>query len=168
MRKPIFRRGLTGSACRAVAAAMLLVLLPALARAQVTVTNAWVRGTVAPQTATGAFMEIRSTESVSLVGVSTPVAASAAIHEMSMSGGVMRMRPIPKLDVGPDKAVSLAPGGYHLMLEGLKKPLRKGESVPLSLVFEGKDGKRFTLEAKAKVIGLSEAAPPAMSMPMRQ
>ena len=88
---------------------------------------------------------------------------SAAVHEMSMSGGVMRMRPIPKLDVGPDKAASLAPGGYHLMLEGLKKPLRKGESVPLSLVFEGKDGKRFTLEAKAKVIGLSEAAPPAMA-----
>ena len=159
----MFRRKLIDAARSAAAIAIVFALAPAFADGGVTVTNAWVRGTVAPQTATGAFMEIRSTESVSLVGVSTPVATSAAVHEMSMSGGVMRMRPIPKLDVGPDKAASLAPGGYHLMLEGLKKPLRKGESVPLSLVFEGKDGKRFTLEAKAKVIGLSEAAPPAMA-----
>jgi copper(I)-binding protein len=108
-------------------------------------------------------MEIRSTESVSLVGVSTPAAKSAAVHEMSMDGGVMRMRPVEKLDLEADKAVALAPGGYHLMLEGLKKPLHKGESVPLSLVFEGKDGKRFNVEAKAKVLGLTEAAPPAMA-----
>lgn len=147
---------------------MLIILLPALARAQVTVTDAWVRGTVAPQSATGAFMEIRSTESVSLVGAATPAATSATVHEMSMSGGVMRMRPIAKLDVGPDKAVALTPGGYHLMLEGLRKTLSKGESVPLSLVFEGKDGKRFNVDTKAKVLGLTEAAPPAMApMPRR-
>jgi copper(I)-binding protein len=147
----------------AVATVTCLALGPAAAGAGVTITNAWVRGTVAPQTATGAFMEIRSTESVSLVGVSTPAAKSAAVHEMSMDGGVMRMRPVEKLDLEADKAVALAPGGYHLMLEGLKKPLHKGESVPLSLVFEGKDGKRFSVEAKAKVLGLTEAAPPAMA-----
>jgi copper(I)-binding protein len=150
------------------ATAICLALGPAIARAGVTVANAWVRGTVAPQTATAAFMEISSTESVSLVGASTPAAKSATVHEMSMDGGVMRMRPLGKLDVGPDKAVALAPGGYHLMLEGLKKPLRKGESVALSLLFEGKDGKRFNIETKARVLGLAEAAPPAMSMPMRQ
>lgn len=151
-----------------VAIVALLVLSPALARAQVTVSNAWVRGTVAPQTATAAFMEIRSTESVSLVDAATPAAESATVHEMSMSGGVMRMRPIARLDVEPAKGVALTPGGYHIMLEGLKKPLRKGESVPLSLVFEGKDGKRFNVETQAKVLGLAEAAPPAMPMPMRQ
>jgi copper(I)-binding protein len=148
---------------RFATAAIAMLLSPALAHAQVTVTNPWVRGTVAPQTATGAFMEIRSTESVSLVGVSTPAAKSATVHAMSMDGGVMRMRPIAKLDVEPAGAVVLAPGGYHLMLEGLKKPLHKGEAVPLSLVFEGKDGKRFTVEAKARVLGLAEPFPPMMA-----
>ena len=164
----MFRRTLTDAARLSAAIAFVFALCPAFAGAGVTVSNAWVRGTVAPQTATGAFMEIRSTESVSLVSATTPAATSATVHEMSMSGGVMRMRPIEKLDVEPDKGVALAPGGYHIMLEGLKKPLHKGESVPLSLVFEGKDGKRFTVEAKAKVLGLSEAAPPAMPKPMRQ
>lgn len=164
----MFRRTLIDAARLAAAIAIVFALCPAFAGAGVTIANAWVRGTVAPQTATAAFMEIRSTEGVSLVGAATPAAESATVHEMSMSGGVMRMRPMAKLDVEPDKGVALAPGGYHIMLEGLKKPLHKGESVPLSLVFEGKDGKRFTVEAKATVLGLAEAAPPAMApMPRR-
>ncbi len=144
---------------RAAVAAIGLWLVASPARAQVTVSDAWVRGTVAPQTATGAFMEIRSSEDVKLVGATTPVAKSAAVHEMSMSGGVMRMRPLARLEIAPGKPVALKPGGYHLKLEGLKKPLSKGESVPLSLDFEGKDGKRFTVETRAKVLGLSETAP---------
>lgn len=152
-------------ACAATAIAFFLAI--PFAHAQVAVGNAWVRGTVAPQTATAAFMEIRSVERVGLVGARTPVAKSATLHEMSMSGGVMRMRPLARLDLGPEKAVALTPGGYHIMLEGLKKPLNKGESVPLSLVFEGKDKKRFTVQTRAKVLGLTEAAPAATPMPMR-
>jgi len=149
---------------RAIGAAAIAVFLAVpSAHAQVTVSNAWVRGTVAPQTATGAFMEIRSTESVSLVAARTPVAKTASVHEMSMSGGVMRMRPIAKLDIGANETVTLAPGGYHVMLEGLKKPLSKGESVPFSLVFEKKGGERFTVKTAAKVVGLAEAGPPPMA-----
>jgi copper(I)-binding protein len=117
----------------------------------ITVANAWVRGTVAAQTATAAFMEITSKDAAVLTGVSSPAAASAEVHEMHMDGNVMKMRALDKLELPAGKTVKLGPGGYHLMLLGLKRPLQPGTTIPLSLDIETKDGKRSTLAIKAEV-----------------
>jgi copper(I)-binding protein len=145
--------------------AVLALLGTGRSWAQVTVSNAWVRGTVGPQTTTGAFMDIRSTESVTLVAVATPIARIADVHETTMKDGVMRMRPIAKLDVAAGQTVTLKPGSYHVMLQDLKRPLKNGETVPLSLTFEGRDKKRVTIETTAQVRDLATAAAAPMGRP---
>jgi len=132
-----------------------LALAAQCAWAQTTVTDAWVRGTVAQQKATGAFMQLTSAQGGRLVSVQSPVAGVVEIHEMAMEGNVMKMRAVPGLDLPAGKAVELKPGAYHVMLMDLKQPLKDGETVPLTLVVEGKDGKRETLEVKAPVKALA-------------
>lgn len=129
--------------------ASLALSLPAFA--QVSVQNAWIRGTVAPQKATGAFMQLTAAQEARLVAAATPVAGVTEIHEMRMDGDVMRMRPITALPLPAGKPVELKPGGYHLMLMDLKQPLKDGENVPITLTIEGRDGKRSTLEVQATV-----------------
>jgi periplasmic copper chaperone A len=119
--------------------------------AQTTVKEPWVRGTVAQQKATGAFMQLTSAQGGKLVSAQSPVAGVVEIHEMAMEGTTMKMRAIPGLDLPAGKAVELKPGGYHVMLMDLKQQLKDGETVPVTLVVEGKDGKRETLEIKAPV-----------------
>lgn len=89
-----------------------------------------------------------------LVAVETAVAGKAEIHESSVTGGVMRMRELPAgLSIAPGAKVSLQPGGAHLMMLKLKQPLKVGDKVPVTLVFE-----------RAGRIGVSlpvQAAPPA-------
>lgn len=125
--------------------------------AQTTVNDPWVRGTVAEQKATGAFMSITSAQGGKLVAVSSPVAGVAEIHEMAMSGNVMKMHAIPGLALPAGQPVKLEPGGYHVMLMELKQPLKEGDVVLLTLVTEGKDGKRETIEVKAPVKPLGGA-----------
>ncbi len=141
-------------------AAALVIAGPALA--QVEVKDAWVRGTVAQQQATGAFMQLRAAEDLRLVQVQSPVAGVVEIHEMKMDGGVMRMRPITALDLPASRTVELKPGGYHVMLMDLKQPLAEGETVPLTLTVESRGGKRSTVEVKATVRPLG--APAGMQM----
>ena len=130
------------------------------ALAQVAVTDPWVRGTVSAQKATGAFMQLKSTADVSLVGVASPVAGVAEVHEMKMDGGVMRMAAVPKLDLPAGAVVTLGPGTYHVMLMDLKQPLKEGERVPVTLTFADKAGKRFTVDVQAPVRALGAPASP--------
>ena len=126
-----------------------------MASAQTSVKEAWVRGTVAQQKATGAFMQITSAQGGKIVSVHSPAAGVAEIHEMAMEGNVMKMRAVSGLELPAGKAVELKPGGYHVMLMDLKQPLGAGDTVALTLVVEGKDGKRETLNVKALVRALS-------------
>lgn len=71
-----------------------------------------------------------------LVAVSSPAAATASLHTMAMDGTVMKMRPVASLPVPAGGTLTLAPGGYHVMLEDLAKPLVKGDKIPLRLTFE--------------------------------
>jgi copper(I)-binding protein len=129
-----------------------------LALAQTTVTEAWVRGTVAQQKATGLFATITSAQGGRLVSASTPVAGLVEIHEMKMDGDTMRMRALAGgLELPAGKPVQLKPGGYHVMLMGLKQPLKDGEQIAVTLVIEGADKKRETLEIKAPVRALGAA-----------
>ncbi|HQW39470.1 MAG TPA: copper chaperone PCu(A)C [Usitatibacteraceae bacterium] len=127
------------------------VLVATQALAEVTATEAWVRGTVATQKATGAFMKLRSTEDAKLVGAASPAATIVEVHEMAMKNNVMSMRAVDELPLPAGKTVELKPGGYHVMLIDLVKPLAAGEKVPVTLTLVGKDGKKSTLEVKAEV-----------------
>lgn len=133
----------------ALAAAAALAALPATA--QVAVADAWVRGTVAGQSATGAFMRITAGTDMALVAAASPVAKVVEVHEMKMEGGVMKMSAIERLPLPANRTVELAPGGYHVMLMGLAHPLKEGETVPIALTFADKAGKKQTVEVKAPV-----------------
>jgi hypothetical protein len=140
---------------------LALLAFTTAASPQTTVKDAWVRGTVAQQKASGAFMQITSANGGKLLSVSSPVAGVAEVHEMAMEGTTMRMRAVGTLDLPAGQAVELKPGGYHVMLMDLKQQLKAGDKVPLHLVIEGKDGKRETIELQAPVraLGAPEARP---------
>ena len=137
---------------------LLAALLSFPALAQVAVTDAWVRGTVAGQMGTGAFMQLKAASDATLVGATSPAAKVVEIHEMKMDGGMMKMRAIDKLALPAGRAVELKPGGYHVMLMDLAQPLKEGDTVPLTLTVVGKDGKKETVEVKATVRGLTAGA----------
>ncbi|CAJ0791199.1 hypothetical protein LMG7141_02477 [Ralstonia condita] len=145
-----------------VAALAAGLLAGATAFAQVTVQDAWVRGTVPGQTASGAFMTLQSADGARVVGVSTPVAGTAEIHEMKMEGNVMRMRAMPSLDLPKGQTVQLKPGGYHVMLMDLKQPLVKDTTVPITLKVELADKRVVEQKVEAKVRDLTAGNMPAM------
>jgi hypothetical protein len=132
-------------------AAVLAAPVPALAQAAVTVSEPWVRGTVTGQKATGAYMALKAASEAKLVSAASPVAKIVEIHEMAMTDGVMRMRAIDALALPAGKAVELKPGGYHVMLIDLVKPLSPGEQVPITLTVLDADGKKSTIDVKAVV-----------------
>jgi hypothetical protein len=132
-----------------LALAACLLALPAMA--EVTVTDAWVRGTVPAQKATGAFMKLKSSEEAKLVAAASPAAKIVEVHEMSMKDNVMQMRAVEAIALPAGKTVELKPGGYHVMFIDLVKPLEKGATVPITLTLVGKDGRKFTQDVKAEV-----------------
>lgn len=135
---------------RSIVAALLLAAASA-ASAQVEVAEPWVRGTVARQKGTGAFMRLTAAQDARLVAVRSPVAGVAEIHEMALVDNVMRMRAVAAVDLPAGRTVELRPGGYHVMLMDLNRQLKPGETVPLTLVFESGDGKRHEVQVEAPV-----------------
>ena len=71
-----------------------------------------------------------------LLSAASPAAASVEIHSMTMEGDVMKMRQVDAIELATGQTVELKPGGYHLMLMGLKAPLKAGDKIPLTLKFE--------------------------------
>jgi copper(I)-binding protein len=128
---------------------LLLAALPAMA--QVTVSEAWVRGTVAQQKATGAFMTLNAAQDSRLLSASSPVAGVVEVHEMTMTDNVMRMRQLDSLALPAGKPVKLMPGGYHLMLLQLQRPLSEGDKVPLTLELEDAKHVRSKVTVEAVV-----------------
>ncbi len=103
------------------------------------ISQAWSRATPGGAKVAGGFLTIenKGTAPDRLVSVSSEIAGKADVHEMAMDNGVMKMRPLDKgLVIDPGKMVKLAPGGYHLMLQDLKGPLKQGDKVPVTLQFE--------------------------------
>ena len=126
-----------------------LVSLPAWA--QVKIDEPWARATVPGQKATGVFMKLTATQAGQLVGVSSPVAGVAEVHEMKMDGNVMKMSAVPAIDLPAGKPVALQPGGYHVMLMDLKGPLAKDTSVTITLKFKDSKGVVSQQEVKLPV-----------------
>jgi periplasmic copper chaperone A len=127
--------------------------------AQLEVNNAWARATPGKAENGAAYVTIQSPTADRLVSASTPVAKQAELHTMSMQGMVMKMRPIAGLDIPVGQPVTLKPGGEHIMLMGLNKPLRAGETFPLTLDFE-KAGPR-TVNVTVEKAGATGPAPAA-------
>ncbi len=119
--------------------------------AQVKIEDPWARATVPGQKATGVFMRLTATQGSQLVGVSSPVAGVAEVHEMKMDNNVMKMAAVPAIDLPAGKPVALPPGGYHVMLMDLKGPLAKDTSVTLTLKFKDSKGVVSQQEVKLPV-----------------
>lgn len=123
---------------------LILAALCQVAHADITISNAWARATAPGQEVGAAYMNLKSDQTAKLISVKTPVADSVEIHEMSMKNGVMKMRMQDALDLPAGKVVKLEPGGFHLMLIDLKKPLKAGETIELSLSLKDSKGKLAT------------------------
>ena len=126
---------------------------------QLSVTEPWVRATVPAAKSAGALMHLQSATNARLVGVSTPVAGRAEIHEMAMENNTMRMRAVDGIDLPAGKPVHLASGGYHLMFFELKQQLKEGETVPVTLTVQDAAKKQTSVTVQAQVKPLTYVAP---------
>lgn len=133
----------------AAPAAVEQTAAPSQVQDGIAVQNAWVRPTVGEQDATGAYLTISSQEPLTLVGVATPAAEIAEVHEMKMDGDIMRMRMAERIEIKAGEALELKPGGYHLMLMSLTAPIQTGQEIELSLQFEKADGSKIEMPVKA-------------------
>ena len=106
---------------------------------EIQIGHPWTRATPPAAKVAGAFMSFTNEGGTAdrLVGGSSPIAEKVEIHTMEMTGGIMKMRPLADgLEVPAGAKVELAPGGFHVMLIGLKQPIVEGDKVPLTLTFE--------------------------------
>jgi copper(I)-binding protein len=113
----------------------------------VVVEKAWIRTTVPGVPVAAGYATLRnvSAHAETLVAVDCPVAASAELHETTMSQGMTGMRPAGKVEIAPGQSLKLEPGGRHLMLTGLRGPLVVRGTVPL--VFRFASGLRVSTVA---------------------
>lgn len=129
----------------------------------IAVENAWARPTIGAGLTSAAYFTVTDKDARDrLVSASTPVAAIAELHETIDDKGVMKMRKADGLALEPGKPARLAPGGYHLMLMGLKQPLKAGDTFPLTLRFE------HAPEMTVNVAVQASAASQGAGMPMGQ
>lgn len=115
------------------------------------VRDAWVNATVPGQSVAAAYATLRSSTAQHVVTIRSNVANAAAIHSMSLENGVMRMRHLDNLAIPAGQAVTLAPGGLHLMLSGLQRPLRVGDVVELEFVVVDDAGMKTSTRVQAPV-----------------
>jgi periplasmic copper chaperone A len=123
------------------AAASLLLATAAQAEDSLKIDQPWARATPGGAKNGAAYVTLESAAPDALVAASSPVSAKAEIHMHAQEGGVMKMMPVEEVPLDPGKKVELKPGGEHIMLLGLKRPLKEGEHFPLTLTFRN-GGKR--------------------------
>jgi periplasmic copper chaperone A len=122
--------------CLASTLAVALLAAPALA-GDITVADPFARASAGMAEVGAAFMTLRNTSKSDdqLIGASAPVSGSAELHNHIKDGDIMRMRQVPSINIPAGGTVALQPGGLHVMLMGLKQPLKQGEVFPLTLTF---------------------------------
>ncbi|MCP1659635.1 copper(I)-binding protein [Neisseria perflava] len=132
-------------------AVVLSAICPTAIAAGIQVQNAWARSTVEGMKMGGAFMTLRNESNTpdTLIGGSSPVAERVEIHTHINDNGVMRMRQAKDGVALPANATTeMKPGGYHVMFMGLKRPLKAGEKIPVTLKF--KQAKAQTVQVEVK------------------
>jgi copper(I)-binding protein len=129
--------------------------------------DAWARATPGGAATAAVYLTIVPATADRLIGVSTVAAQQAELHSMTMDGGVMKMRQVDAIDLAAGEAVTLKPGGYHIMLSGLAQPLKVGQTFAMTLSFE-KAGPREITVTVQKIGAMGPQAQPGggMTMPM--
>lgn len=122
-----------------------------------TVAQPWTRVTPGATRTGSAYLTVinRGQAADRLIGASTPIAERAELHTHQMDGAVMRMRPVDAIELRAGETAELKPGGLHVMLIGLKEPIRAGKPVPLTLRFE----KAGAVDVELRVEAAGAAAP---------
>jgi copper(I)-binding protein len=118
--------------------AVLLAALPVATFADqsaIHLDHAWSRAALAGHEGAVYLTIVGTGTGDTLTGITTPVSAKAELHQSVNDHGVVKMRPVADLSIEPGKPVTLAPGGYHIMLMDLKQPLKQGDSFPITLSF---------------------------------
>jgi copper(I)-binding protein len=145
----------------ALAAALSLATFAGAVHAQAVQTkDAWVRPTIGTQRTTGAFMTLTAGTDLKLVSASSPDARVVEVHEMAMVGDIMKMRAIPALELPAGKPVELKPGGFHLMLIDVVRPLKVGTAVTVDLEVEDAAQKRSRISVQATVRPMGAGSAP--------
>lgn len=149
-------------ACVLLAPASGSVAAHDYAAGNIVVDHPWARATVGTSRPGGAYLTVinKGKTADRLIRAESSIAARIELHRSVMQDGMMRMLSSPAIDVPAGGEVTFAPGGYHLMLMGLKTPLSAGARVPLTLVFE----KAGRIDVKITIIplGANAAKMPAM------
>lgn len=137
-----------------------MLLSASVFASDIKVEKAWARATAPGQDTAGVDLTITSKQDATLVGASSTVCKTIELHSMTMThdSGMMKMREVPAIKLPAGKLVNLGKSGYHLMLTGLKAPLKAGESVPLTLDIKVAD-LTVKVEAKAEVRPLTAPKP---------
>lgn len=146
---------------RLIAVALLLGVVAGTAAAhdfrlgELAIDHPWARATPENAKTGAAYMTLTNTGNKEdrLVSAASPVDDRVELHTHAMDGDVMRMRRIGALEVHPGEPAVFQPGGLHVMLFGLKAPLREGQSFPLTLVFE----RSGSVEVRVTVQGIGAA-----------
>jgi copper(I)-binding protein len=148
----------------------LVLLVAAGDASSIQIDHPWARATAGMSTTGAAYLTVTDNGPPDeLTGASTPVAATADLHEttsdsggasmngmnMSGMGGTMKMRPVASIALPTGKPVTLAPGGYHVMMTGLKAPLKQGDTFPLTLRFAHAPPQTVSVQVQA--IGATSA-----------
>lgn len=120
------------------------------------ISDAWARATVPGQPVGAAYMKINSATGAVLTAIESDVSPSVQVHSMTHQNGVMQMRKLNKLDIPAGQTVELAPAGNHLMLTGLKKPLKAGESLQLKMTFIDHAGRTVVVPASVPIRPLGQ------------
>lgn len=137
--------------------AALLVFANPIFAGDIAIEDAWARATAPGQSNGSVALHITSAKDARLVAVSSSASASAEIHTMSMDNGVMKMRQLEYLSLPAKQAVTLGPGGDHLMLFDIKKPLKEGNYVPLTLTVQFADKSTEKINVKAQIRPLTSS-----------
>jgi copper(I)-binding protein len=119
----------------------------------VTARDAWVREAPAGRVVTGVFVTVENSGAAprKIVSGKASVGDTLELHEMKREGGMMQMSPVREIAVPANGKVELRPGGLHLMLFGLKKPLVPGDTVRVELTLD--DGSRVSVAAPVRKMG---------------
>jgi len=132
------KRLMASLAALAVVGMATLTLAHEYKVAEIEIGHPWARPTAPTATVGAAYLSLKNDGKTDdrLVSASSPAAEKVELHSMTMTNGVMKMRQVPGIEVQAGRTVALEPGGLHLMLIGLKEPLREGARVPATLSFE--------------------------------
>lgn len=121
------------------------------------VEGAWTRATLPGQDMAMVYMSITSKQAATIAGVSTNVSRTAEMHTMEHKGGMMKMYEVKSISLPANGRVDMNMHGYHLVLNGLKAPLKAGTTVPLTLNIEMADKRSVKIDVRAEVKPLKES-----------